>query len=155
MTKFLRHLIFSQRSKTSKEFWLVYASNVKTLNNQVNNLNIDLDDDLYIYEQNSEKNSVQMWEVYRIHQNIPVKVLHYGNWSDENGMNLENQFKWKRRSNLEVNNYYFQILITLFWSTYFSKTLPHPKKNFFFSIQKSLVHTLELMNSRSAFCTSK
>ena len=107
--------IFSQRSKTSKEFWLVYASNVKTLNNQVNNLNIDLDDDLYIYEQNSEKNSVQMWEVYRIHQNIPVKVLHYGNWSDENGMNLENQFKWKRRSNLEVNNYYFQVLITLFW----------------------------------------
>ena len=94
--------IFSKRSKTSKEFWLVNTSNVKTLNNQLDNLNIDLDDDLYFYEQNSEKKSVEMWEVYRIHQKIPVKILHYGNWSDEIGMQLENQFKWKRRNDLEV-----------------------------------------------------
>ena len=94
--------IFSKRSKMSKEFWLVNTSNVKTLNNQLNNLNIDLDDDLYFYEQSSEKKSVEMWEVYRIHQKIPVKILHYGNWSDENGMQLENQFKWKRRNDLEV-----------------------------------------------------
>ena len=94
--------IFSKRSKMSKEFWLVNTSNVKTLNNQLNNLNIDLDDDLYFYEQNSKKKSVEMWEVYRIHQKIPVKILHYGNWSDENGMQLENQFKWKRRNDLEV-----------------------------------------------------
>ena len=94
--------IFSKRSKMSKEFWLVNVSNVKKINKQLHDLNIDLDDDLYFYEQNSEEKSVQMWEVYRIHQGFPVKILQYGNWSDENGMQLENQFKWKRRNDLEV-----------------------------------------------------
>ena len=97
--------IFSQRTKNSKEFWMVYGSNVRTVIDQLNNFkNIDLDDDLYIYEEENseEKTVVQMWEVYRIHHTIPVQVLHYGNWSDEKGMNLENQFKWKRRRNLQV-----------------------------------------------------
>ena len=101
--------IFSKRSKMSKEFWLVNVSNVKKINKQLHDLDIDLDDDLYFYEQNSEKKSVQMWEVYRIHQGFPVKILQYGNWSDENGMQLENQFKWKRRNNLEVGRNFFNL----------------------------------------------
>ena len=71
---------------------------------------LDLDDDLYLYKLNSEEyddiSSIDIFEHYEIHQTIPRKLLKYGHWTQNQGMDLVNEMnKWMRRKNLQGMNF--------------------------------------------------
>ena len=71
---------------------------------------LDLDDDLYLYKLNSEEyddiSSIDIFEHYEIHQTIPRKLLKYGHWTLNQGMDLVNEMnKWMRRKNLQGINF--------------------------------------------------
>ena len=70
-------------------------------------MNGPLDDDLYLYSSNKKinngtKESVKIWEFYEIHPSKPRKILPYGSWRPNEGLNLSKDEKWVRRRNLEV-----------------------------------------------------
>ena len=78
-----------------------------SLINDLKDLPLDLDDDLYFYSSNKQLNNgvegmLKMWEYYEIHYTRPRKLLPYGNWSEANGLQLPKDEKWVRRRNLEV-----------------------------------------------------
>ena len=83
-------------------------------------MNGPLDDDLYLYSSNKKinngtKESVKIWEFYEIHPSKPRKILPYGSWRPNEGLNLSKDEKWVRRRNLEVifQKSLFQNYITL------------------------------------------
>ena len=95
--------LYSLRTNLNKEYWLVdvsYWNDIEEVYEEFQNLKLDLNDDLYLYQKNS--NIFVLWEMYQIHQNIPKKILKYGKWSIEKGLIIENKSKWDRRKNLEV-----------------------------------------------------
>ena len=66
-----------------------------------------MDDDLYLYKLNSEYDiwSIDLWEHYEIHQEIPRKLLSYGHWTPNQGLDLVSEMKWMRRKNLQGINF--------------------------------------------------
>ena len=44
---------------------------------------------------------IGIWEHYEIHQTIPRKLIHYGNYTFENGLKLVSEEKWIRRKDLQ------------------------------------------------------
>ena len=95
--------LYSLRTNLNKEYWLIdvsYWNNIEEVHEEFQNLKLDLNDDLYLYQKNS--NIYVLWEMYQIHQNIPEKILKYGKWSVEKGLIIDNKSKWDRRKNLEV-----------------------------------------------------
>ena len=78
-----------------------------SLLNDLKDLPLKINDDLYFYSSNKQLNNgvegmLKMWEYYEIHYTRPRKLLPYGNWSEANGLQLPKDEKWVRRRNLEV-----------------------------------------------------
>ena len=44
---------------------------------------------------------IGIWEHYEIHQTMPRKLIHYGNYTFENGLKLVSEEKWIRRNDLQ------------------------------------------------------
>ena len=100
--------IYNQRSRTNNEFWLLDISafpSIKDTKNQLNNLTLDLDDDLFLYKikQPQPDFDIDIFEFYEIHPSKPRKLIPLGSWSKSQGFNLTTAGKWTRRANLEVN----------------------------------------------------
>ena len=99
--------IYNQRSRTNNEFWLLDVSSfpsIKDAKNQLNNLTLDLDDDLFLYKikQPQPDFDIDIFEFYEIHPSKPRKLTPLGSWSKSQGLNLTTVGKWTRRANLEV-----------------------------------------------------
>ena len=70
---------------------------------------LDFDDDVFFYQYSSEsksnhqeQNTVNLWEVYRIHEDMDLSVQLWGKWSLEREQFTEvPTFKWIRRRNLQ------------------------------------------------------
>ena len=90
---------YSLREKWNHEYWLLDSSQAGTIHLQ--NLNLDLDDDLYLFDYENTKN-INIWEFYEIHATRPKKLNYYGSWSNA-GLEIPNTEKWDRRKNLEVS----------------------------------------------------
>ena len=117
LDKSIGHFInlYSLRSRTNREYWLLdvsYWSSVNDAINDLEDLQLDLDDDLFLYfstkrtNNAGEKNNHELfsiWEFYEIHPTLPRKILQYGNWSSVEGLALTKVNKWVRRRNLEVH----------------------------------------------------
>ena len=100
--------IFSLRTWTNKEFWILDISRsssidevVKVLDNNI--LNLDIDDDLYLISFDNEIQLITIWEYYRIHITRPAIMEHIGMWNEFEGLNIVQSEKWKRRGNLKVH----------------------------------------------------
>ena len=75
--------------------WLFDISYWSTPSNAVNAIAespLKLSDDLYLYKIQQEKNnnnmSIELWEHYQIHEKIPKKLVRYGTWTANQGLNL-------------------------------------------------------------------
>ena len=94
---------FNQRKRANKEFWLLDITHLdlikQTTNDKLQNLKLDLDDDLFWFSYS--KRGIELYEVYRIHDDFDIKVMPYGFWTMENGMSLPPKGKWIRRRDME------------------------------------------------------
>ena len=96
--------LYSKRNKYDKEYWLFDISNwTSSVLKEFENLKLDLDDDMYLYQSRSE-DIIDIWEMYEIHPSMPRKLLYYGNYTLQDGLNINSLSKWIRRKDLEVNN---------------------------------------------------
>ena len=95
--------MYSTRTKASQEYWLFDVSLWETLTEVVNGLNdlpLDLDDDLYLYQRKGK--SLELWEFFEMHPTRPRKLLFYCSWNKINGLTVEETSKWTRRGDFEV-----------------------------------------------------
>ena len=99
--------LFSLRKKWDQEFWLIDVSGPKSINNTsgyLQNLQLDLDDNLFLYEYNEiPMKEINIKEYYEIHSSHPRKLRFYGNWNEISGLKVTGEDKWNRRKNLEVS----------------------------------------------------
>ena len=96
---------FNQRKRTNKEFWLMDTTSlkkIKSTRDKLQILKLDLDDDVFWYTYS--KRGIELYEVYRIHEDFDVKVVPFGFWTPENGVSFPPLGKWKRRKNMEGAN---------------------------------------------------
>ena len=125
--------MYSLRTRKSLEYWLVdigyWTANVDDrtsfydrIRNDLRDLQLDLDDDLYFFEGKTilEMNimigfcqyflsvergkSVHIWEHYGTSK-YQRKILNLGSWNLDTGFQLMDTPKWIRRRNLEVRNF--------------------------------------------------
>ena len=101
--------LYSMRKRTDQGFWLLDATvfineNTTQLNlvYELDDLQLDLDDDFYIFHTSNDIDMIKLFEIYGIHENLPKSMLPYGLWSMEFGLDLIGTGKWERRKNLTV-----------------------------------------------------
>ena len=99
--------LYSLRQQSNHEFWLLDVSNFKNKSKIIEylqTLQLDLDDNLFLYNASSTKNlnEISIWEFYEIHALHPRKLKWYGNWNSINGIDVTKEEKWSRRKNFEV-----------------------------------------------------
>ena len=109
---------YSQRNWASKELWLLDISALASIEDAKEILddtivNLDIDDDLYLYSFDEKSFSVAIWELYKKHESKPTHLEFYGNWNEYVGLEILVAEKWKRRGNLEVmdGTYFSEILM--------------------------------------------
>ena len=99
--------IYSERPRNDNSFWLFDISSYISLENwqkHFQSLNVNLNEDLYLYYfENTTKPKVLIWECYRVHPTMSMKIVPYGTWSKQNGLSINSNEKWIRRKDLEVN----------------------------------------------------
>lgn len=88
--------IFNNRNRARKDYWLLDISSLEEPESQLEDLDLDLDDDLFWFDENFD-----IWEVYKIHPDFDIKVDFYGNWTQIGGLKVNQEEKWNRRRNLE------------------------------------------------------
>ena len=102
--------IYSLRKRWIHEYWLLDVSDISSIDKikeYLPKLQLDMDDDLFIYRYSSinlDKQfiEVSIWEFYEIHALHPRKLKWYGNWNSINGIDVTKEEKWSRRKNFEV-----------------------------------------------------
>ena len=99
--------LYTLRKKWDQEYWLLDTSGSKFIDDAtgyLKNLQLDLDDNLFLYEYNNTlMKEVSIMEYYEIHSSRPRKLRFYGKWNTINGLNVTGEDKWNRRKNLEVS----------------------------------------------------
>ena len=96
--------LYSTRSRADREYWLLDVSSWQSVNDvteELRDLPLDLDDDLFIFSKLKDGSAISIWEFYEIHPSIPRKLLEYGQWTSD-GLSLNKEAKWTRRRDLEV-----------------------------------------------------
>ena len=98
--------IFNNRKRSRKEYWLLnifsYLNDSKQL---LEDLYLDLDDDLYLFENKSilgqSYQDIMIFETYRLQDKLPSKFNYYAKWShEEKHLDILKSNKWERRKDL-------------------------------------------------------
>ena len=108
--------MYSLRKRNNREYWLLdigyWTANVEDMTsfydrirNDLRDLQLDLDDDLYFFVSVEKEKSVYIWEHYEISKSVQRKILYLGSWNLAAGFQLIDTPKWIRRGNLEVRNF--------------------------------------------------
>ena len=101
--------IFDRRLKSDREIWLIDAStfeSVKNAQENINTLNLDIDDDVYVcFKLNG---TFSIFEAYKRRDGYPIIMNLLGFWSLEHGLKLNDMGKWERRRDLTVSQRYRQ-----------------------------------------------
>ena len=104
--------IYSSRKRTDREFWLLDTTHLQAdkgyegIFDELKDLKLDLDDDLFLFNYGAEGKVIKIFEFYEIHPTIPRQMLPYASWDSVNGLSLNEDEKWERRRNLQVFEYF-------------------------------------------------
>ena len=91
---------FYHRKRNNKEYWLLDITSLNTkARSRLDNLKLDLDDDLFWFAYSNE--GIELFEVYRIHDDFGITVKPYGSWTADNGLTSPMYGKWIRRKNMQ------------------------------------------------------
>ena len=91
---------FNQRKRINKEYWLLDITSLNTkARSRLDNLKLDLDDDLFWFAYSNK--GIELFEVYRIHDDFGITVKPFGSWSADNGLTSPMYGKWIRRKNMQ------------------------------------------------------
>ena len=94
----------------------IYYSSWKTIEGaieKIQNIPLDFNDDFFLYYKDSD-HTIKLWEYYEVHESRPKKLLPYGTWTIDAGLQqLPPTKKWERRGNLEVFNSLLSLTIDL------------------------------------------
>ena len=104
--------LYSTRSRADREYWLLDVSSWQSVNDvteELRDLPLDLDDDLFLFSKLKDGSAISIWEFYEILPSIPRKLLEYGQWTS-GGLSLNKEKKWNRRRDLEVGTQVFLLL---------------------------------------------
>ena len=101
--------LYSMRNRTNHDFWLLDVStlvnkdiNQMNVESELTELQLDLDDDFYVFHDSTDIGTIKLFEIYSIHETLPKIILPYGFWNMNSGLDLINSGKWERRKNLKV-----------------------------------------------------
>ena len=101
--------LYSMRNRTNHDIWLLDAStlankdiNQMNVESELTELQLDLDDDFYLFHDSTDIGTIKLFEIYGIHEILPKIILPYGFWNMNSGLDLINSGKWDRRKNLKV-----------------------------------------------------
>ena len=117
----LKEQIFEKLDNPSLTKCRVVSNSWKHAIENLKDLPLDLDDDLFFYSHDNHHHSnninkkddnnlgedfISIWEFYEIHPSRPRKLKPYGQWnsSAEKQLSLTKESKWNRRRDLEVSN---------------------------------------------------
>ena len=99
--------LYNNRTRTSKEFWLVHLDSDITFEdfNQAlssHEIKVDLNDDFFVSYHTDDK-FLQIKEVYKIRPTgeFNFTILSYGNYTSATGLMLSPYKKWERRKDLQ------------------------------------------------------
>ena len=98
--------IYSSRKRTDREFWLLDVTHLisdkgyQNILNEMKDLKVDVDDDLFFFHYDQEGKEIKLFEFYEIHSTVPRQMLAYGTWDLKNGLILNDTEKWIRRRDL-------------------------------------------------------
>ncbi len=93
--------LMSQRLRSDSEFWMVDASGwslADSLKSRMDNLELDLDDNVYLYQVDPQLEDIELWEAYRITPVTPLVLNFITAWRPETCWHWPNI--WSRRVNL-------------------------------------------------------
>ena len=104
---------FKKRKRTDGANWLVntpvstnlslnkFTENIKK---PFNNLTLDLDDDVYFYQTNTDQ-TVDISEGYKISEEFEILVRKIGSWSQSHGLKISEPNKAWRRKDMQGKNF--------------------------------------------------
>jgi hypothetical protein len=103
--------------------WLLDTSSWSNDLLKDNDLILDVDDDLYwyTYDQDQLNVTIDIWEIYRIHEDFAMTINQYGNWSNSQGLVSKLNGKWNRRRDLQMAPFN---IVTLPSSPYLTEMIP-------------------------------
>ena len=81
--------IFAKRQVHRQSLWTVDVTDLSEPLKKLDGIEAGFGDEIILFRA-SNKSYVQFWEVYKIHQNTPLKIANEGYWSEESGISLEN-----------------------------------------------------------------
>ena len=99
--------IFDRRLKSDREIWLIDAStfqSVKNAKKNLNSLNLDIDDDVYICFK-LKNGTFSIFQAYKRRDGYPIIMNSLGFWSLKHGLKLNDMGKWERRRDLTVSQH--------------------------------------------------
>ena len=115
--------LFAQRERTNKEYWLLDITSLSALKaetkDRLDNLKLDFDDDLFWFEYSNK--GIELYEVYRIHEDFDITVKPYGSWSIDTGLTLPMYNKWIRRKDMQGAKLKIQALV---YPPYYNEMIP-------------------------------
>ena len=101
---FLRDF-FSKRPWTDNDVWLVGVRPgwvPEKARQLLGELEMDIDDEFYLYEKASGGGPTKIYEAYRISNGWPATIFEYGNWTEERGLKVSGLDMWQRRRDMQV-----------------------------------------------------
>ena len=86
------------------DVWLIGCSNITEVEDFfLNNVNLDFDDFVFVYEFNDDSDGITIYEVYRIGDSNEIIKLKYGEF--KTSLSVEENNVWERRADLKVRKY--------------------------------------------------
>ena len=108
--------MLGNRQRSDKEFYLIDIGNRNQIQakQDFSDLKVDLDDEVYFYSYKNQSGTnktgmvespfteIQIYEVYKIMDGMPIIILEFANWTQQTQLQLSDVEKCKRRRDLKV-----------------------------------------------------
>ena len=96
---------FMHRQRYDKEPWILYTKlAIEDVTRLLEKARLDLDDEIYLAIEDQNM-MVDIWEIYKIHNEAMIESINLGHWGEGQGLDLTQVHKWYRRRNLKGHHF--------------------------------------------------